>query len=1178
MRKQRLTYRLKNLLLSLLLCAGFGAYTDNLYADHILGGEVSYKHVSSNVYKFKVQLYRNCNECVFNSGNCADIKNLEIYASPEELGFAKKLKNIPLTRISKRDITPVCKTVNSSCNGGSFPDGVEEWTFEGSVDFDTVSKDYCKFEIAIRVESRRDAWSQGGNEAFYNYARINTCGGRTNSSPSLRAMPVYLIHENQSFTYNLTALDTDGDSLSYHMVKAQKGWGQNIIYPTGRDASTPVDVYCPGGNCTLNEKSWPIEGTGIDEESGWLAFTPTASGQHGFLVLEVREWRLVNGLRVMVGMSRRDMQLKVISIPNNVPKLSSPNFHYYACEGKDLLIDLSVNDAVYGGIKDSVKLSFWSDIPGGSIVKIPGSKNQFDAFFQARIPKGMDKSKLYYISVLAQDDKCPLTASAIRTFAIEIVDLPKVTPKVSYSHCNVVSLKSGITGSQYMQSWFISDANGLLESRFSGQDEVEVPKPGKYYITYQIQNTITGCLDEYQDSAIVPAFSLLTNTSNWPDKVCSNQEFTLKSQFDGGFTPFKYAWSQGGTNNTIALTLQKDSAISVNIVDSIGCRLKVSKTIGVYERLQFDAIDTALCVPVKPYAVDLKKRIEKQGWTEPGNYSFKRLKDSSIISSPFLIWPNSSGTESYAVRYLDKHSCLYTDEFEVQVVEPLPTGIMNPNPICSKDQKLDLDKATQCVFTDGVWSSFPSALLLSQRYFDPQISGSGTFEVYYNKNLNGCLIRDTALIVVNETPTVTIVNPKKQRFCEGDASLKLSASPEGGIWLTKNEGVLNPTAVIASGSQSELFIYKYSNKVSGCFAQDTTVILVNASPKFTMPTLTEVCEGERFYLEPKPAYLNKIELIAPGDFSIQRLPESFIAKSAAIQKKQMLQFAYKITSLEGCADTIATFSIAVNPKPVYEIVPQPSAGCIPFTGVVKAVNMKPDVVSDKFIWQLDGIEKLGADEEIFFVKNPGVIQLHLITTAAGCAGDIATSQLEGIETPSTDILTDPENRTVTSDYSRLNVSSKSTSLRPYTLNWQFEMGSPLYSTKPQVTVDFPSDTGLYEVRLTITNDRGCATTDALNIRVRPGLQFYVPTVFTPDGKGPQANEVFKVVMDSTASYQLTVRNKWGEFVFKSNNPEECWNGRFMGQAAPAGVYIWDVEATTIYGNYVRKSGSVMLLR
>jgi gliding motility-associated-like protein len=140
------------------------------------------------------------------------------------------------------------------------------------------------------------------------------------------------------------------------------------------------------------------------------------------------------------------------------------------------------------------------------------------------------------------------------------------------------------------------------------------------------------------------------------------------------------------------------------------------------------------------------------------------------------------------------------------------------------------------------------------------------------------------------------------------------------------------------------------------------------------------------------------------------------------------------------------------------------------------------------------------------------------------------------------------------------------------------MGSPLYSTKPQVTVDFPSDTGLYEVRLTITNDRGCATTDALNIRVRPGLQFYVPTVFTPDGKGPQANEVFKVVMDSTASYQLTVRNKWGEFVFKSNNPEECWNGRFMGQAAPAGVYIWDVEATTIYGNYVRKSGSVMLLR
>lgn len=1166
------------MLLSLLIVAGFGAYTATLRADHILGGEVSYTHISNNVYKFKVQLYRNCNECVFNSGNCADIKNLEVYASPEELGFAKKLKNISLSRISKRDITPVCKTTASSCNGGSFPDGVEEWTFEGSVDFDTVSKDYCKFEIGIRVESRLDAWTPGGNEAFYNYTRINTCAGKTNSTPSFRSLPVYLIQENQSFTYNLSAIDTDGDSLSYHLVKAQKGWGQNILYPTGRDVSTPVDVYCPGGNCTLNEKTWPIEGTGIDAESGWMAFTPTAAGQHGFLVLEVREWRLIDGVRVMVGLSRRDMQLKVMSSPNNVPKLSSPNYHYYACEGKDLMIDLSINDAVYGGVKDSVRLSFWSDFTGGSVVKIPGSKNQFDAFFQTSIPKGLNKNKIYYVTVLAQDDKCPLTASSYRTLAIEIVDLPKVITDVKYSHCNVVSLKSGISGSQFLQSWFISDANGIIETRFSGQDIVEVPKPGKYYITYQIQNTITGCLDEYYDSVVVPYFSLMTNTSNWPDKVCSNEEFSILAEFKGGLAPFKYIWNQGATTSSIRLSTPKDTSVSISIVDKIGCKLQETKTIGVYDRLLFTASDTALCVPVKPYALDLRQRISTVGWKEAGTYTFKNIPDTSSLLFPYTIWPSISGVEMYSINYLDKYSCRYDDTFKVEVVEPLPTGINTPQPICSKDSKLDLDKNTGCLFTDGVWSSQPYGIIMGQKYFDPRISGVGTFELYYFKNLNGCLIRDTTKILVNETPTVSISQPLKKVFCESDPELQLTGVPTAGVWLSKNGGYLVPSAIVNRGARSDSFIYQFTNMNSGCKASDTAVLFVNPAPKVSLPSISEVCEGERFYLEPKPAYLNNIELLGPTDVLVQRLPNAFIAKSGALSKKETLVFEYKISSLEGCADTNIRFQVIANPKPVYTIVPQPNIGCVPFSGVVKAVNLKPDVVSDKFMWQVDGIDKLGTNEEVFFMKNPGIIQLHLKTEAAGCIGDIATSQVEGVETPLTEILSDPENRTVTSDYSRIAFSSNSSSLRPYTLNWQFEKGSPLYATKPSVTVDFPSDTGLYEVRLTITNDRGCSTTDITNIRVRPGLQFYVPTVFTPDGKGPQANEVFKVVIDSTANFHLTVRNKWGEFVFKSNNPNDCWNGRFMGQAAPAGVYVWDVEATTIYGNYVRKSGTFMLLR
>lgn len=100
----------------------------------------------------------------------------------------------------------------------------------------------------------------------------------------------------------------------------------------------------------------------------------------------------------------------------------------------------------------------------------------------------------------------------------------------------------------------------------------------------------------------------------------------------------------------------------------------------------------------------------------------------------------------------------------------------------------------------------------------------------------------------------------------------------------------------------------------------------------------------------------------------------------------------------------------------------------------------------------------------------------------------------------------------------------------------------------------------------------------------PSSYLWVPSGFTPDDNGlneifrPSVGYVFGDVKDASQRYQFTILNRWGQVVFKTNNPKQGWDGTLNGQPCQVGLYIYQVSAVGYDGVSHRKNGTIYLSR
>jgi gliding motility-associated-like protein len=125
----------------------------------------------------------------------------------------------------------------------------------------------------------------------------------------------------------------------------------------------------------------------------------------------------------------------------------------------------------------------------------------------------------------------------------------------------------------------------------------------------------------------------------------------------------------------------------------------------------------------------------------------------------------------------------------------------------------------------------------------------------------------------------------------------------------------------------------------------------------------------------------------------------------------------------------------------------------------------------------------------------------------------------------------------------------------------------------------PDSSGIYYV--SVSDDNGCQGSDSMSVTVKLLCgELYVPTIFSPNGIGPEANSklwVFgKVACIKRFSFQIY--DRWGEMVFESINILDGWDGNFKERPATSGNYVYKLSVLLFDDSIYNASGSLTLVR
>lgn len=73
---------------------------------------------------------------------------------------------------------------------------------------------------------------------------------------------------------------------------------------------------------------------------------------------------------------------------------------------------------------------------------------------------------------------------------------------------------------------------------------------------------------------------------------------------------------------------------------------------------------------------------------------------------------------------------------------------------------------------------------------------------------------------------------------------------------------------------------------------------------------------------------------------------------------------------------------------------------------------------------------------------------------------------------------------------------------------------------------------------------------------------YIPNSFTPNED--LSNDFFQIITQEIqfSYFEFSIFNRWGNLIFKSNQENFKWDGKFLNELVPDGVYVWKMNYKT----------------
>ena len=394
---------------------------------------------------------------------------------------------------------------------------------------------------------------------------------------------------------------------------------------------------------------------------------------------------------------------------------------------------------------------------------------------------------------------------------------------------------------------------------------------------------------------------------------------------------------------------------------------------------------------------------------------------------------------------------------------------------------------------------------------------------------------------------------------------------------TQNSSLIDDILVNLTNA-SETVVYTVTPFAAGCAGpSDVVNVLVTQAPNvgFTVANNSLCVENVLDLTNTSSPTLDFVWTFGDGGTSTDNTPlYSYNAPGT-----------YTITlngfDLQSNCGGVATQTITILGSPTVDFDVSDTAGCVSmyvtFTDLVNTPNTS-------VLWDFgDGqiSNQVDAIDHQYLVAGCYDVTLT-VTNTAGCSISVTQQDMVcAYDNPNAMFYVNSD--TVFTTATEVLFTNQSTNA--YSYIWDFGDGSTSLAIDPaHMFPEIPLD---YVVTLYAYNEAGCYDTMMLTVTVFEEFIYYVPNSFTPNNDG--TNDLFLPMMTSgfdRNSYELMIFNRWGEEVFKTNDPDTGWDGTAFnsGILSPDvtvqdGVYTWKIRCTGLQNESTKEYvGHVVLLK
>ncbi|HRP89855.1 MAG TPA: PKD domain-containing protein [Edaphocola sp.] len=304
------------------------------FSSHIFGGDIVYRCKGNNIYEFTFSLYQDClsgEPDAINQDNPAFFSIFDANTYFEVAGGSTGLA------ISS-DIIPA--GFSNECINNLPQTCLRKTIFKFTVNLPPNSAGYIfTYQRCCRNQTINNIYAPGQTGATFT-ALIPpfTSGQCANNSAVFNNNPPQIICVDNPFSFDFSASDMDGDSLSYELCAAYIGGSTSDPLPGSNFGNSgPIQPppytevsYIPPFSATYPTPSSPA--FAIDPITGFLTGTPTQIGRYVFTIC-CNEWR--NGQ--IINTLKRDLQFVVTNCSKaviaNMPSYSfEPDVYIAKCD------------------------------------------------------------------------------------------------------------------------------------------------------------------------------------------------------------------------------------------------------------------------------------------------------------------------------------------------------------------------------------------------------------------------------------------------------------------------------------------------------------------------------------------------------------------------------------------------------------------------------------------------------------------------------------------------------------------------------------------------------------------------------------------------------------------------------------------------------------------------------